>query len=55
MAAAIVSAVITTTGVANLAFADPPEPERSCENQGGQDVDDQESCPGGGNSGQEEQ
>jgi hypothetical protein len=54
LVAAIVSAVMATTGVTNLAFADPPEPERSCENKGGQDVDDKEGCPGGGNSDQEE-
>ena len=51
---AILSAVVTTTGVSNLAFADPPEPDRSCENKGGQDVDDKEGCPGGGESDQEE-
>jgi hypothetical protein len=54
LTAAILSAVVTTTGVSNLAFADPPEPDRSCENKGGQDVDDKEGCPGGGNSDQEE-
>jgi hypothetical protein len=53
LTAAVLSAIVTT-GVSNLAFADPPEPDRSCENKGGQDVDDKESCPGGGESDQEE-
>jgi hypothetical protein len=54
LTAAILSAIVTTTGVSNIAFADPPEPDRSCENHGDQDVDDKDSCPGGGNSDQEE-
>ena len=52
--AAILSVAVTTTDLKNVAYADPPEPDRSCENKGGQDVDDKEGCPGGGNSDQKE-
>ncbi len=54
LSAAILSVAVTATGLNNLAFADPPEPNRSCENNGDQEVDDKESCPGGGSSDQEE-
>jgi hypothetical protein len=52
--AAILSVSVTAAGLNNIAYADPPEPDKSCENKGGQDVDDKEGCPGGGNSDQDE-
>jgi hypothetical protein len=53
-ALATVGAAVAQSIVSHQAFADPPAPEKSCKNNGGQDVDDKDTCPGGGNSGQEE-